>query len=178
MSNTPGDVDPVAEFARAYLEELDITRDEEELARQVDDARAWAWAAIGAVNRRDHPCALKAVRRLLRDESSTVVAVEVLTGILLIGVPRGALKASAWLPAVTEDDSEAGRMATELLTGVARSDGGLVTAALHGLAGEQGADVLMVLVCAAAARIEMFVGVDGDTVDAYYQVMRDGSAGY
>jgi len=177
MSEPPGDFDPIAEFARAYRAELAVgstrARDPESLGQQISEAQTWAWASVGAINRGDRARAAEAVRRLLRDDESTMVAVEVLTGILLSGVPREALSSTARFPVSPDEDQRpAVRSAADLLTGVARSDGQLVTSVLRDLSGGHGADVLLVLARAAAARIEWFAGLDGDTVDAYYQVIR------
>ena len=51
----------------------------------------------------------------------------------------------------------------------------LATPVLRALCGPHGLDILIVLIRAVAARVEGFVGVDGDTVDAYYAVARDGT---
>jgi hypothetical protein len=169
--------DPVAEFVRAYRAQVaGGAAEQDALHRQVEEARTWTWAAVGALNRRDDVRALTALGRVLREPGSTMVAVEVLTGILLIGVPPGAARFPIELPG-EQHLPEALRLASDLLTGVARSDGGLVTAGLRALAGDDGMAVLTVLARAAALRIELFVGLDGDTGDAYYWMARGSAIG-
>lgn len=195
MLNPATSDDPIADFARSYRAELaaelaDKAEDDEQsrgaelpgqaqLFREVDDPRTWAWAAVGAVNRRDHSRALIVVQQLLRDRDHTMQAIEVLTGILLVGVPQTALTPSCRIPVEfdvvpgEEQCPKAVGLASDLLTGVAKADSELVGPALLALAGDHGLDILFVLVLAAAARIESFVGLDGDTVDAYYRISRE-----
>jgi hypothetical protein len=190
MSNPPAGDDPVADFIREYRAEhtdepvgTALGAEQRSVATAVrepalPDARTVARAAVGAVNRRDHGQALLALQRLLRDRDSTMAAIEVLTGILLSGLPREALKSGCRIPvefAVVPGDDQCPKavaMASDLLTGVAMEDQALVGPALLALADGHGLDVLLVLVRAAAARIEFFVGLDGDTVDAYYEIVR------
>ncbi|MFD9700979.1 hypothetical protein [Lentzea sp. NPDC059081] len=145
---------------------------------RLDDvqARNLTLAAIGAVNRRDHPWAAEAVRTLALDDQGRMVAVDTCASILLRGVPCGALGASARIPVTVPDtpaDDLAVAAASELLSGLACADDRRVVAVLRVLAQGQGFDVLHVLVRAAAAWVDAFVGIDGDTVDAYYAVSKE-----
>lgn len=147
-----------------------------------DDARAWAMAAVGAVNRRDHPWVVEAVGRLVEHPSTITVAVDVCAGILLRGVPHGGLAPSARIavsfPVPPEDEQcpKAVELASDLLTGIASGNGALVASGLRALAGEHGFDVMLVLVRAAAAWVDSYVGLDGDTVDTYYRIAKDETA--
>ena len=155
----------------------------DDYARPADDARTWAWAAVGAMNRRDHSRAILALQHVLRDREYLMTAIEVLTGILLVGVPPDSLGPSARIPVeftlVPGEDqcSKAVEMASDLVTGVALADGALVGPVLHALAGNHGLDIMLALARAAADRIETFVGLDGDTVDAYYRISQGVVAG-
>ncbi|SEQ27730.1 hypothetical protein [Lentzea albida] len=144
------------------------------------DGATWVRAAIGAINRRDHANAIVAVRMVLRDEASRMAALDVLTSVLVHGLPMGGLKSDARVPigmTVLKEEhhcAKAVEYAASLLTAVANSDVGLAGPALEALAGDHGFDILIVLVREAAARLEYFVGVDGDTADAYYLVTGGG----
>ncbi|SDP31462.1 hypothetical protein [Lentzea jiangxiensis] len=144
------------------------------------DGATWARAAIGAINRRDHANAIVAVRMALRDEASRLAAVDLLTSILVHGLPMGGIKPDARVPirmAVLRGEphcAKAVEHAANLVTAVVNSDVGLAAPVLRALAGDHGFDILIVLVREAAARLEHFVGIDGDTADAYYLVTGDG----
>lgn len=141
--------------------------------------REWASAAIGALNRRDVRVAITAVQHALRDHDSTMAAVDLLSGILLSGFPHGGLRRGARITldvTAAPDDARgrrAVRLATDLITAIASDDGDMAAPVLHALRGPKGLDILLVLVRAAAARVDGFVGVDGDTVDAYYAAVRE-----
>jgi hypothetical protein len=143
------------------------------------DARQWASAAVGALNRRDLRFAVISAQHVLRDQDSTVVAVELLSGILLAGLPQGGLRRGTriTLDVITPPGDIQGLravcLAADLITAIASGDDELAAPVLHALRGPHGLDIIIVLVRAAAARVEGFVGVDGDTVDAYYAAARD-----
>ncbi|MCS7480500.1 hypothetical protein ACFFQW_33560 [Umezawaea endophytica] len=143
-----------------------------------DGPRHWVMAAVGALNRRDLRFAVAAAQRVLTDQDSTMAAVEVLSGILLTGIPQGSLRRGARVPlgiSTPPGDTQslrAAHHATDLITAIASGDDELATPVLHALGGPHGLDILIVLIRAAAARVEGFVGVDGDTVDAYYAASR------
>lgn len=117
-------------------------------------------------------------RQLLCDEASRLTAIDVLTSILLHGVPEGGFKSTAripfCIPVLQNEDhcSTAVELAASLVTSVVNSDTRLAAPALAALEGEHGLDILIVLVREAAARLEYFAGIDGDTVDAYYAAVR------
>ncbi|SEQ91464.1 hypothetical protein SAMN05216188_106194 [Lentzea xinjiangensis] len=140
-------------------------------------ARGVTLAAVGAVNRRDQVWATEAVRGLVARERSRMVAIDTCAAILLRGMPRGSLHRSARIPVVAPGGDEtcahAAGVASELLTGLASGDDPRVAAALRPLTGEQHFDVLLVLVRAAAGWIDAYVGIDGDTVDAYYAISKE-----
>ncbi len=142
-------------------------------------AGEWASAAVGALNRRDLRFAVIAAQHVLRDQDSTMAAIEVLSGILLTGLPHGGLRRGARItldvttPPGDTQGLRAVRLATDLITAIASGDDALAAPVIHALRGPHGLDIVIVLVRAAAARVEGFVGVDGDTVDAYYSAIRD-----
>ncbi|HWO63842.1 MAG TPA: hypothetical protein VNO31_27790 [Umezawaea sp.] len=144
-----------------------------------DSPGHWVMAAVGALNRRDLRFAVTAAQRVLRDQDSTMVAIELLSGILLTGIPQGSLRRGARItldvttPPGDAQGLRAVRCAADLVTAIASGDDGLAIPVLHALRGPHGLDILIVLIRAVAARVEGFVGVDGDTVDAYYAVARD-----
>ncbi|MFD5827208.1 hypothetical protein [Lentzea sp. NPDC060358] len=145
---------------------------------RLDDvqARNLALAAIGAVNRRDHEWAAGAVRTLVADEQARMVAIDACAAILLRGIPCGVLDPSARIPVTVPDppaDELAVAAASELLSGLACADDRRVVAVLRMLAQGQGFGVLHVLVRAAAAWVDAYVGIDGDTVDSYYAISKD-----
>jgi hypothetical protein len=144
-----------------------------------DTPRHWVMAAVGALNRRDLRFAVSAAQHVLRDQASTMAAVEVLSGILLTGIPQGGLRRGTRItldvstPPEDKQGLRAVRCAADLVTAIASGDDELAAPVLHALSGSHGLDILIVLIRAAAARVECFVGVDGDTVDAYYAASRD-----
>ncbi|HUQ56961.1 hypothetical protein [Lentzea sp.] len=144
---------------------------------RLDDvqARDLTLAAIGAVNRRDHPWAAGAARRLASDEQARMVAIDTCAAILLRGIPCGSLDPSVRIPVTVADtppDERAAAAASELLSGMACADNLRVASVLKALALGQAFDVLHVLVRAAAAWVDAFVGIDGDTVDSYYAISK------
>ncbi|MGW6441769.1 hypothetical protein [Lentzea sp. NPDC055074] len=147
---------------------------------RLDDvqARELTLAAVGAINRRDHLWSSDAARCLVSDERTRVVAIDTCAAILLRGVPRGSLNAAARIPVsvpATRGDlasAQAVEVASEVLSGLACGDDRRVAAALETLDEDQQFDALQVLVRAAAAWIDAYVGVDGDTVDAYYAISK------
>jgi hypothetical protein len=151
---------------------------------RLDDvqAREVTLAALGAVNRRDHPWSVEAVRCLASEERMRMVAIDTCAAILLRGVPRGSLDPSVRIPisvpataGETRGDETLARateVASEVLSGLACGDDGRVVVALGVLTEEQRFDALLVLVRAAAAWIDSYVGIDGDTVDAYYSISK------
>lgn len=142
-------------------------------------ARNLTLAAIGAVNRHDDPWADGAVRTLASDEQTGMVAIDTCAAILLRGIPCGSLGPSARVPVTVPGapaDERVVAAASELLTGLACADDRRVVSALRALANGQGVEVLRVLVRAAAAWIDAYVGIDGDTVDAYYAVSKEEGA--
>ncbi|SDO66212.1 hypothetical protein [Lentzea jiangxiensis] len=137
-------------------------------------ARELTLAAVGAVNRRDHPWSVEVVRCLAAEEQTKVVAIDTCAAILLRGVPRGSLGAGV---RIAVDGSaargeEARARASEVLSGLAAGDDGRVAFVLGALGEEEQFDVLLALVRAAAAWIDAYVGIDGDTVDAYYAISK------
>jgi hypothetical protein len=149
---------------------------------RLDDvqAREVTLAAVGAVNRRDHLWSVEAVRCLASEERTKMVAIDTCAAILLRGVPRGSLDPSVRIPIsvpatageVREDETQATEVASEVLSGLACGDDRRVAVVLGALAEEQRFDALLVLVRAAAAWIDTYVGIDGDTVDAYYAISK------
>jgi hypothetical protein len=148
---------------------------------RLDDvqAREVTLAAVGAVNRRDHLWAVEAVRCLATEERMRMVAIDTCAAILLRGVPRGSLDPSVRIPisvpataGETPADETSTQVASEVLSGLACGDDGRVVLALGVLTEEQRFDALLVLVRAAAAWIDTYVGIDGDTVDAYYAISK------
>ncbi|MCG8922612.1 hypothetical protein [Lentzea sp. CC55] len=143
---------------------------------RLDDvqARQLTLAAVGAVNRRDHPWSADAVRCLAAEERTKVVAIDTCAAILLRGVPRGSLGAGTRIevdgPAARGEEARA--RASEVLSGLAAGDDGRVALVLGVLGEEEQFDVLLALVRAAAAWIDAYVGIDGDTVDAYYAISK------
>lgn len=148
--------------------------------QRLDDvqAREVTLAAVGAINRRDHRWSIEAVRCLASDERLRMVAIDTCAAILLRGVPRGSLDPSVRIPVSApavpgeEPSAQAAEVASEVLSGLACGDDGRVVVALGVLAEEQRFDALLVLVRAAAAWIDTYVGIDGDTVDAYYAISK------
>ncbi|WP_330275193.1 hypothetical protein OG205_05775 [Lentzea sp. NBC_00516] len=148
--------------------------------QRLDDvqAREVTLAAVGAINRRDHRWSIEAVRCLASDERLRMVAIDTCAAILLRGVPRGSLDPSVRIPVSVpaapgeEIPVQAAEVASEVLSGLACGDDGRVVVALGMLAEEQRFDALLVLVRAAAAWIDTYVGIDGDTVDAYYAISK------
>ena len=142
-------------------------------------ARDLTLAAVGAVNRHDHAWASEALRVLAPDEHARAVAVDTCADILLRGVPRGAFRAGARIPVtflVPHGDEAcvpAAEVASDLLTGLASGDEARVASVLGLLARGHEEDVLLVLIRAAAAWIDAYVGIDGDTVDAYYAISKE-----
>lgn len=147
---------------------------------RLDDmqARELTLAAVGAINRRDHLWSSDAVRCLVSDERTRVVAIDTCAAILLRGVPRGSLNPAARIPISVpatrgdEASAQAVGVASEVLSGLACGHDGRVAAALETLTEDQQFDALLVLVRAAAAWVDAYVGVDGDTVDAYYAISK------
>jgi hypothetical protein len=147
------------------------------------DPRTLALAAVGAVARRDSATAVVLAQRLLGSERDTLTAVETLAGIVLFGIPRRTLAPGTRIAPVFEvpPDQDAGEWqraidsATTLLTSIAADNPVLTGMTVRAMA-SHALDVLVVLVKAAAARIETFVGLDGDTVDAYYASQRASTA--
>lgn len=141
-------------------------------------AREVTLAAVGAVNRRDHLWSVDAVRCLVSDERTRVVAIDTCAAILLRGVPRGSLEPSVRIPIsvpATRGDAtctRAAEVASEVLSGLACGDDQRVALVLGTLTEEQQFDAVLVLVRAAAAWIDTYVGIDGDTVDAYYAISK------
>ncbi|WP_434444900.1 hypothetical protein [Lentzea sp. E54] len=148
--------------------------------QRLDDvqARELTLAAIGALNRRDHPWAGEAVRCLASDEQTKVVALDTCAAVLLRGVPRGSLAPSARIPVTvppgpaTPGEETGRQVASELLSGLASGDDRRVALVLGSLAQERQFEVLLLLARAAAAWIDAYVGIDGDTVDAYYAIAK------
>ncbi|WP_199442742.1 hypothetical protein [Umezawaea beigongshangensis] len=148
-------------------------------AAEAPNPEALALAAVGAVARRDSASAVALAQRLLGSERETLAAVETLAGIVLFGIPRRTLAPGTRIAPVFEvppdqDASEWQRAvdsATTLLTSIA-ADNAVLTGMTVRAMSNHALDVLVVLVKAAAARIETFVGLDGDTVDAYYASQR------
>jgi hypothetical protein len=144
-----------------------------------DTPRHWVMAAVGALNRRDLRFAITAAQHVLRDQDSAMAAVELLSGILLTGIPQGGLRRGTRITLdVTTPPGDAQSLravhhAADLITAIASGDDELAAPVLHALCGPHGLDILIVLIRAAAARVDGFVGVDGDSVDAYYAVSRD-----
>jgi hypothetical protein len=138
------------------------------------DAVQLSHAAVAALNRRDPVFAVRAASILGEDRETMVAAVTVLTDILLTGVPRGALKPGTRIdvgfrPTPGDPDCPKARdRACDLLTALAAEDQQAVDSILGALTEQTAADVLVVLLFSAAARLEHFVGLDGDTADAYY----------
>ncbi|KAA2260454.1 hypothetical protein F0L68_20170 [Solihabitans fulvus] len=140
-------------------------------------ARSLAHGAVGACSTRDVATAITIAQRILRSEADALIAVDVLVGIILEGLPRGALPPGVVIeppvarPTGTDQDAADWRLAidltTTLLTGFATDDPQLVTEGLAALRGDAALDVLIVLVKAASARIESFVALNGDVIDAY-----------
>ncbi|SDJ13868.1 hypothetical protein SAMN04488074_101611 [Lentzea albidocapillata subsp. violacea] len=141
-------------------------------------ARELTLAAVGAVNRRDHLWSVDAVRCLVSDERTRVVAIDTCAVILLRGVPRGSLERSVRIPIsvpATRGDATCARaseVASEVLSGLACGDDQRVALVLARLTEDQQFDAVLVLVRAAAAWIDTYVGIDGDTVDAYYAISK------
>nr|ANY57998.1 hypothetical protein [uncultured bacterium] len=137
-------------------------------------ARQLTLAAVGAVNRRDHPWSVEAVRCLVAEERTKVAAIDTCAAILLRGVPRGSLAADARIAVdgSAAQGEEARARASEVLSGLAAGDDGRVAFVLGVLGEEEQFDVLLALVRAAAAWIDAYVGIDGDTVDAYYSISK------
>ncbi|MDX8035663.1 hypothetical protein SK803_36135 [Lentzea sp. BCCO 10_0856] len=150
----------------------------------IDDAQArgLTLAAVGALNRRDHVWAGEAVQILASDERSRTVVVDTCASILLRGVPRGSLDPSTKIPVAflsrpgDEAPAHAVEVASDVLSALACDDQRRVASVLRLLADEEGFDVLLVLVRAAAAWIDAYVGIDGDTVDAYYAISKEAEA--
>ena len=148
--------------------------------QRLDDVqtREVTLAAVGAINRRDHPWSIEAVRCLASEERMRMVAIDTCAAILLRGVPRGSLDPSVRIPISVpatrgdEDRAQATEVASEVLSGLACGDDRRVAVVLGALTEEQRFDALLVLVRAAAAWIDTFVGIDGDTVDAYYAIAK------
>ncbi|SFR04361.1 hypothetical protein SAMN04488564_102509 [Lentzea waywayandensis] len=148
--------------------------------QRLDDvqAREVTLAAVGAINRRDHPWSIEAVRCLASEERTRMVAIDTCAAVLLRGVPRGSLDPSVRIPISVpatpgeETRAQAVEVASEVLSGLACGDDGRVVVALGVLGEEQRFDALLVLVRAAAAWIDTYVGIDGDTVDAYYAIAK------
>lgn len=148
--------------------------------QRLDDvqAREVTLAAMGAINRRDHPWSIEAVRCLASEERTRMVAIDTCAAVLLRGVPRGSLDPSVRIPVsvpATPGDrtsAQAVEAASEVLSGLACGDDGRVVVVLGVLAEEQRFDALLVLVRAAASWIDAYVGIDGDTVDAYYAISK------
>lgn len=144
---------------------------------RLDDvqARNLTLAAIGAVNRRDHPWAAGAVRTLALDDQARMIAIDACAAILLRGVPCGSLDPAARIPVTVSGappDEAAVDAASALLSGLACADNARVVSVLVALAQGQAYDVLHVLVRAAAAWVDAYVGIDGDTVDSYYAISK------
>ncbi|MET9229939.1 hypothetical protein [Lentzea sp. NPDC003310] len=144
---------------------------------RLDDmqARELTLASVGAINRRDHLWSVDAVRCLVADERTRMVAIDTCAAILLRGVPRGSLDPSVRIPVAVpaaRGDEWAAEVASEVLSGLACADDQRVAAALGVLSEDQQFDAVMVLARAAAAWIDTYVGIDGDTVDAYYAISK------
>jgi hypothetical protein len=144
--------------------------------QRLDDvqARELTLAAVGAVNRSDRPWSIEAVRCLVSDERTRVVAIDTCAAILLRGVPRGSLDPSARIPvSAPAGHIEAGaQAASDVLSALACGDDQRVALVLARLSEEQQYDALLALVRGAAAWIDVYVGIDGDTVDAYYAIAK------
>ncbi|MEU3645888.1 hypothetical protein AB0E59_21065 [Lentzea sp. NPDC034063] len=148
--------------------------------QRLDDvqAREVTLAAVGAVNRRDQLWSIEAVRCLASEERTRMVAIDTCAAILLRGVPRGSLDPSVRIPISVpatrgdENRAQATEAAEAVLSGLACGDDGRVAVVLGVLTEEQRFDALLVLVRAAAAWIDTYVGIDGDTVDAYYAISK------
>jgi hypothetical protein len=147
-----------------------------ESMHRLDDvqARELTLASVGAINRRDHVWSVDAVRCLVSDERTRMVAIDTCAAILLRGVPRGSLDPSVRIPVAVQAgaDERAAAVASEVLSGMACADDQRVAAALGVLTEDQQFDAVMVLARAAAAWIDAYVGIDGDTVDAYYAISK------
>ncbi|GLY47615.1 hypothetical protein [Lentzea sp. NBRC 102530] len=142
---------------------------------RLDDvqARELTLAAVGAVNRRDHQWSVEAARCLAGDERTRVVAIDTCAAVLLRGVPRGALAPSARIPvSLPGEDPQTTAVASDLLSGLASGDDQRVSLVLARLTEEQQFVAVLVLVRAAAAWIDAYMGIDGDTVDAYYAISK------
>ncbi|MFD4669810.1 hypothetical protein ACFWNN_08745 [Lentzea sp. NPDC058450] len=142
---------------------------------RLDDvqARELTLAAVGAVNRRDHEWSVEAARCLAGDERTRVVAIDTCAAVLLRGVPRGALLPNARIPVfVPGEDVRATEVASDVLSGLASGDDQRVALVLARLTEEQQFVAVLVLVRAAAAWIDAYMGIDGDTVDAYYAISK------
>ena len=137
-------------------------------------AESFTRAAVAALNRRDHLFAVRAATVLAADQRSATTAIEILTGLLLHGFPSGGLKPGIRLdvdfrPTPGDPDCPKARdLARDLLTAIATGDTATVTRIRGSLSVETCADVLIVLLFSVAARLEHFVGFEGDTADAYY----------
>jgi hypothetical protein len=137
-------------------------------------AESFTRAAVAALNRRDHLFAVRAATVLAADHRSTTTAFEILIGILLHGIPRGSLKPGTRIdvefrPTPGDPDCPKARdLARDLLTAFATGDDQAVSGIRRSMSVETSADVLIVLLHSVAARLEHFVGLEGDTGDAYY----------
>lgn len=143
--------------------------------QRLDDvqARELTLAAVGAVNRSDHPWSAEAVRCLASDERTRVVAIDTCAAILLRGVPRGALDPSVRIPvSAAAPDEVAAQAASDVVSALASGQDQRVGLVLARLSEEQQYEALLVLVRGAAAWIDAYVGIDGDTVDAYYAIAK------
>ena len=146
--------------------------------QRLDDvqARELTLAAVGAVNRSDQPWSIEAVRCLASDERTRVVAIDTCAAILLRGVPRGSLDPSARIPvSAPAQDEVAAQAASDVLSALASGRDQRLGLVLARLSDEQQYEALLVLVRGAAAWIDAYVGIDGDTVDAYYAIAKSGS---
>ncbi|GHH28111.1 hypothetical protein [Lentzea cavernae] len=149
---------------------------------RLDDvqARELTLAAVGAINRSDHPWSIEAVRCLASDERTRVVAIDTCAAILLRGVPRGSLQPSARIPVSVpaggdKASARAAEVASDVLSALASGDDQRVGLILARLTEDEQSDAVLVLVRGAAAWIDAYVGIDGDTVDAYYAVAKSGT---
>ncbi|USX54850.1 hypothetical protein [Lentzea sp. HUAS12] len=143
--------------------------------QRLDDvqARELTLAAVGAVNRSDHPWSAEAVRCLASDERTKVVAIDTCAAILLRGVPRGSLDPSVRIPvSAAAPDEVAAQVASDVVSALASGQDQRVGLVLARLSEEQQYEALLVLVRGAAAWIDAYVGIDGDTVDAYYAIAK------
>lgn len=143
--------------------------------QRLDDmqARELTLAAVGAVNRSDRPWSIEAVRCLASDERTRVVAIDTCAAILLRGVPRGSLDPSVRIPvSAAGQDEVAAQAASDVLSALASGQDQRVGLVLARLSEEQQYEALLVLVRGAASWIDAYVGIDGDTVDAYYAIAK------